>query len=125
VRWNGTAESVEYHQPYLVLFATGFTEVRRVDNGDLVHVIHSPGLYIQNSWDTDSLQATLSGISSPTQDEWDMKAWESQLAGHPPGAGCVSRYRDINTSCLYRYLLQDRLSLPHQVQGPSLTSYYQ
>lgn len=49
VEWEGTAERVALHSPYILLFDTRFIEIRHVHTGRLAQVI--PGTDIHCLWD--------------------------------------------------------------------------
>lgn len=49
VEWEGTAERVALHAPYVLLFDSRFIEVRRLETGRLVQII--PGSDIRCIWD--------------------------------------------------------------------------
>ncbi|KIY49932.1 Dbl homology domain-containing protein, partial [Fistulina hepatica ATCC 64428] len=49
VEWEGTAEHVAFHPPYILLFDTRFIEIRRVETGLLTQII--PGNDVRCIWD--------------------------------------------------------------------------
>ena len=49
IEWEGTAERVAYHPPYVLLFDSRFIEIRHVETGRLVQII--PGNDIRCIWD--------------------------------------------------------------------------
>ena len=49
VEWEGTAERVAWHPPYILLFDSRFIEIRHVETGRLVQTI--PGNDIRCTWD--------------------------------------------------------------------------
>jgi RHO1 GDP-GTP exchange protein 1/2 len=49
VEWEGTAERVAFHPPYILIFDTRFIEVRHIDKGNLVQII--PGVDLHCTWD--------------------------------------------------------------------------
>lgn len=49
VEWEGTAERVAKHLPYVLLFDSRFIEVRRLETGRLVQII--PGTDVRCIWD--------------------------------------------------------------------------
>lgn len=57
VEWEGTAERVAWHPPYVLLFDSRFIEVRHVETGRLCQII--PGNDIRCIWDG-------RGTSTPT-----------------------------------------------------------
>ncbi|KAH7105901.1 Dbl-like domain-containing protein [Auriculariales sp. MPI-PUGE-AT-0066] len=49
IEWEGTAEKVAWHPPYILLFDSRFIEIRHIDTGRLVQII--PGNEIRCLWD--------------------------------------------------------------------------
>lgn len=49
VEWEGTAERVAYHAPYVMIFDSRFIEVRHIETGRLAQII--PGNDIRCIWD--------------------------------------------------------------------------
>lgn len=49
IEWEGTAERVAWHPPYILLFDSRFIEIRHIDTGRLVQII--PGNEIRCLWD--------------------------------------------------------------------------
>ncbi|KAF8301389.1 hypothetical protein DL93DRAFT_2187748, partial [Clavulina sp. PMI_390] len=49
IEWEGTAELVAFHQPYVFIFALQFIEIRHIANGKLVQIIQ--GTNIHCIWD--------------------------------------------------------------------------
>lgn len=49
VEWEGTAERVAFHPPYILLFDSRFIEIRHVETGRLVQII--PGSDVRCIWD--------------------------------------------------------------------------
>ena len=49
IEWEGTAERVAFHAPYILLFDSRFIEIRHVETGLLVQII--PGSDVRCIWD--------------------------------------------------------------------------
>ncbi|KAH9959699.1 hypothetical protein BGW80DRAFT_1131259, partial [Lactifluus volemus] len=49
IEWEGTAEHVARHPPYILIFDSRFIEVRHVENGRLCQII--PGHDLRCIWD--------------------------------------------------------------------------
>lgn len=49
IEWEGTAERVAFHQPYILLFDSRFIEIRHVTTGRLAQII--PGTDVRCTWD--------------------------------------------------------------------------
>lgn len=67
IEWEGTAERVAFHPPYVVIFDSRFIEVRHIDHGQLVQIIR--GTDIRCIWDGRAGAVTSSGTSG-----WDQAA---------------------------------------------------
>ncbi|KAG9050431.1 hypothetical protein FS837_005504 [Tulasnella sp. UAMH 9824] len=67
VEWEGTAERVAYHPPYVVIFDSRFVEIRHVDKGRLVQIIR--GADIRCLWD--GRGASLPAPVTPGPGGWD------------------------------------------------------
>ncbi|KAF9038576.1 CNH domain-containing protein [Panaeolus papilionaceus] len=49
IEWEGTAERVAFHSPYILLFDSRFIEIRHIQTGRLAQII--PGTDIRCTWD--------------------------------------------------------------------------
>lgn len=49
IEWEGTAERIAYHAPYVIVFDPQFIEVRHAETGDITQIIH--GSSISCLWD--------------------------------------------------------------------------
>ncbi|KAG9017026.1 hypothetical protein FRB90_002035, partial [Tulasnella sp. 427] len=67
VEWEGTAERVAFHPPYVVIFDSRFIEIRHVDKGRLVQIIR--GADIRCLWD--GRGASLPAPVTPGPGGWD------------------------------------------------------
>ncbi|KAL0567587.1 Rho guanine nucleotide exchange factor [Marasmius crinis-equi] len=63
IEWEGTAERVALHSPYILLFDSRFIEVRHLETGRLVQII--PGTDIRCIWDGRGAGPTNQVISTP------------------------------------------------------------
>jgi len=64
IEWEGTAERVAWHPPYILLFDSRFIEIRHVETGRLAQII--PGNDVRCIWDGRGMnhsQAALEGSS--------------------------------------------------------------
>jgi len=75
IEWEGTAERVALHHPYILLFDTRFIEVRHIETGRLAQII--PGNDIRCIWDGRGVGTNL---SMPTPVSQDM-GQEAQVHG--------------------------------------------
>lgn len=67
IEWEGTAERVAFHPPHVCLFDPRFIEIRSIDTGRLVQIIH--GTEIRCIWDGRGTNVPQLG-SAPTTNEW-------------------------------------------------------
>ncbi|KAG8961323.1 hypothetical protein FRC03_005538 [Tulasnella sp. 419] len=62
IEWEGTAERVAFHPPYVLIFDSRFIEVRHIQKGRLVQIIR--GTDVRSIWDG-------RGASLPPLEGWD------------------------------------------------------
>jgi len=67
VEWEGTAERVAFHPPYVVIFDQRFIEIRHIEKGQLVQIIR--GTDIRCLWD--GRGSALPPLSTPGPGGWD------------------------------------------------------
>ena len=67
IEWEGTAERVAFHPPYILLFDTRFIEIRRVETGRLSQII--PGNDVRCVWDGRSVDLSLAASPPEGSDE--------------------------------------------------------
>jgi hypothetical protein len=65
VEWEGVAERVSYHHPYILLFSRGFVEVRHAASGHLEQIIRGNG--IRCVWEGSSYQGEDPASVQPNQ----------------------------------------------------------
>jgi RHO1 GDP-GTP exchange protein 1/2 len=65
VEWEGTAERVAFHPPYLLLFDSRFIEVRHIETGRLVQKL--PGSEVRCTWNARGI-STVPPIHTPGPD---------------------------------------------------------
>ncbi|KAJ3569204.1 hypothetical protein NP233_g5203 [Leucocoprinus birnbaumii] len=66
IEWEGTAERVALHHPYILLFDSRFIEVRHIETGRLAQII--PGNDIRCIWDGRGVSSNLSIPATISQD---------------------------------------------------------
>lgn len=66
IEWEGTAEHVAWHPPYVLLFDSRFIEIRHVETGRLAQII--PGNEMRCIWD--GRGTTTSTPVTPGPDGW-------------------------------------------------------
>jgi len=67
IEWEGTAERVALHAPYILLFDTRFIEIRHIETGRLVQII--PGNDIRCVWDGRSLDGGAAIVAAEGTEE--------------------------------------------------------
>ncbi|KAI0792219.1 Dbl domain-containing protein [Abortiporus biennis] len=67
IEWEGTAEHVAWHPPYVLLFDSRFIEIRHVETGRLAQII--PGNDLRCIWD--GRGTTSSSPTTPYTDGWN------------------------------------------------------
>ncbi|KAG5653612.1 hypothetical protein H0H81_011984 [Sphagnurus paluster] len=75
VEWEGTAERVAVHLPYVLIFDSRFIEVRDIDTGRLVQII--PGNDVRCIWDGRGVGTNVA--ANPTKDIDDQNIQEAQV----------------------------------------------
>ncbi|KAF7309564.1 hypothetical protein MIND_00327400 [Mycena indigotica] len=124
VEWEGTAERVAFHAPYILLFDTRFIEVRDVETGRLAQII--PGNDMRCIWDgrgqaSNSNEQNLAdhrnGVLQDARVHGVMNASEPtpQVGRPPPRAVAQHVFELIPTIPLY---------LPGSLASPSTTTYF-
>ncbi|KAJ6474687.1 signal transducer [Mycena vitilis] len=63
IEWEGNAERVALHQPYILLFDSRFIEIRNIETGRLVQII--PGNDIRCLWDGRGVGSTIVATPGP------------------------------------------------------------
>jgi len=66
IEWEGTAERVAFHRPYILLFDSRFIEIRHVTTGRLAQII--PGTDVRCIWDGRSGTSDLRANTLATAD---------------------------------------------------------
>ncbi|EJD48095.1 Dbl-like domain-containing protein [Auricularia subglabra TFB-10046 SS5] len=122
IEWEGTAEKVAWHPPYILLFDPRFIEIRHIDTGRLVQII--PGNEIRCLWDGRGGGAP--PVMTPGPDGWqDGTSQESRvhaamraepLPGHPRVKGSYQLvFELVPTIPLY---------LPGSLSSPGADTYF-
>ncbi|KAJ7825350.1 CNH domain-containing protein [Mycena olivaceomarginata] len=63
IEWEGNAEKVTLHQPYILLFDSRFIEIRHIETGRLVQII--PGNDIRCLWDGRGVGSSIAATPGP------------------------------------------------------------
>lgn len=67
IEWEGTAERVAFHPPYVLLFDSRFIEIRHIDTGRLAQVIQ--GTDVRCIWDGRGT-TSIAPVSTPGPNGW-------------------------------------------------------
>lgn len=75
IEWEGTAERVAFHAPYILLFDSRFIEIRHIATGRLAQII--PGNEIRCTWDGRGVSVTAN--TPPIDSQHDNVVQEAQV----------------------------------------------
>ncbi|KAG6888133.1 hypothetical protein C0992_009546 [Termitomyces sp. T32_za158] len=124
VEWEGNAESVAFHAPYVMLFDPRFIEIRHVETGRLSQIVM--GQDVRCVWDGrghSSNAAAMAGTSS--EDEMVQEAHVHAVLNHPepapqpPGRPLRPIYQHI-----FELIPTIPLYLPGSLSSPSTATYF-
>ncbi|KAL1658879.1 CNH domain-containing protein [Schizophyllum commune] len=124
IEWEGTAERVAFHPPYILLFDTRFIEIRHVQTGLLAQVI--PGNDMHCIWDGRGLNA--SHYPMPV-DGTDNMVQEARVHGvmkapEPPSSQGGFRSSRPVAQHVFELIPTIPLYLPGSLASPSTPVYY-
>ena len=119
IEWEGTAERVAWHPPYILLFDSRFIEIRHVETGRLVQIIS--GHEMRCIWDgrgTNHSQAVSEG------------SWDEIVSQEPRVHGVMNMEttqpgrRGVTTQHVFELIPTVPLFLPGSLASPSHASYF-
>ena len=85
IEWEGTAERVAFHAPYILLFDSRFIEIRHVETGLLVQII--PGSDVRCIWDGRGVStSSISPLHEDSQEAQVHVVMNSSDSTNGPGA---------------------------------------
>lgn len=90
IEWEGTAERVAFHAPYILLFDSRFIEVRHVETGRLAQII--PGNEIRCTWDGRGVSTQTPAV--PIDEDGNQEAQVHFVMNSTDGSGAM-RTRNI------------------------------
>ncbi|KAF7971187.1 hypothetical protein HWV62_21862 [Athelia sp. TMB] len=125
IEWEGTAEQVAIHPPYVLLFDSRFIEIRHVSTGRLVQII--PGSDIHCLWDGRGLSTNIVNTGP--------ESWSEGMSQEPrihavmnapdpvtsPGTGLRPR---AVAQHVFELIPTVPLYLPGSLAAPSTTTYF-
>jgi hypothetical protein len=125
VEWEGTAENVAFHPPYLLLFDLRFIEIRHIETGRLAQII--PGTEVRMTWDGRGSSAAPS-LQTPGPDGWQESAYQEPrvhgvMKAPEPPAGSTVRNRPV-VQQVFELVPTIPLYLPGSLQSPSASAYF-
>lgn len=124
VEWEGNAESVAFHAPYVLLFDPCFIEIRHVDTGRLSQIVM--GQEVRCIWDGrghSSNTAAMAGIAS--EDEMVQEAHVHAVLNHPePTPQPSGRPLRPIVQHIFELIPTIPLYLPGSLSSPSTATYF-
>lgn len=121
VEWEGTAERVAWHAPYILLFDSRFIEIRHVESGRLVQII--PGNDMRCIWD--GRGATNSSMTPNLDGNWDESvSQEPRVHGVMNIESVHPGRRGVSTQHVFELIPTVPLYLPGSLSSPGHASYF-
>lgn len=121
IEWEGTAEHVAWHPPYVLLFDSRFIEIRHVETGRLAQII--PGNDMRCIWDgrgTTSLPPPTPGLEG-----WNEGvSQEPRVHGVMNVADSSNRTQKNVTQHVFELIPTIPLYLPGSLSSPSQSTYF-
>jgi len=125
IEWEGTAEQVAIHPPYVLLFDSRFIEIRHVSTGRLVQII--PGSDIHCLWDGRGLSTNI--VNTGPENWSEGMSQEPRIhavmnAPEPvPTPGTGVRPRAV-AQHVFELIPTVPLYLPESLAAPSTATYF-
>ncbi|KAF8316675.1 Dbl-like domain-containing protein [Clavulina sp. PMI_390] len=133
IEWEGTAERVAFHPPYVVIFDSRFIEIRHIANGKLVQIIQ--GSDIHCTWDGRGyLSRSNTSIypNTPGPSGWDENsgAIDARIHAVMKADNGPSVHRNTISQHVFELAPTQLLYAPppsasHQSQNPTSANYFQ
>ncbi|KAF8887321.1 CNH domain-containing protein [Infundibulicybe gibba] len=89
IEWEGTAERVALHSPYILLFDSRFIEVRHVETGRLAQII--PGTDVRCIWDGRGVGTNVSATGAHGREDMGSEAQVHVVMTPPVESGTKAR----------------------------------
>ncbi|EMD39100.1 hypothetical protein CERSUDRAFT_47353 [Gelatoporia subvermispora B] len=127
IEWEGTAEHVAWHPPYVLLFDSRFIEIRHVETGRLVQII--PGNDIRCIWDGRGTTSVTAATPGP-------EGWNETMSQEPrvhgvmnaaeptPQPGTGPRPNRPIAQHVFELIPTIPLYLPGSLSSPSQSTYF-
>ncbi|KAH8116354.1 Dbl domain-containing protein [Phellopilus nigrolimitatus] len=134
IEWEGTAERVAWHPPYVLLFDSRFIEIRHVETGRLAQII--PGNDIRCIWD--GRGSNVPPVGTPGPDGWAdggpqearihavMQAAEPAISATAASVGAITGVRPTRAVAqqVFQLVPTIPLYLPGSLSSPSNSTYF-
>ena len=120
IEWEGTAEKVAFHPPYILIFDQRFIEIRHIEKGRLVQIIR--GTDVRCLWDGRGTSLPL--VANPGPDGWeDGSSQDSRIH-----AVMKSTEPQQNSKIVVQHVFElvptIPLYLPGPLASPSASTYF-
>jgi len=129
IEWEGTAERVAFHPPYVVIFDSRFIEIRHIAQGKLVQIIQ--GTDIHCIWDgRGSLSRSSSAVHPVTPGGWGENAQSNETRIHAVmkaegGAPATGTTRGAIAQHVFELSPTQLLYAPTPLQPQTSAGYFQ
>lgn len=123
IEWEGTAERVAWHPPYILLFDSRFIEIRHVETGRLAQII--PGNDVRCLWDGRGSNAP--PVGTPGPDGWvesvsqEARVHAVMTAQEEPGS---ARNNRAVAQHVFQLVPTIPLYLPGSLSSPAHETYF-
>jgi hypothetical protein len=121
IEWEGTAERVAIHSPYILLFDTRFIEIRHVQTGRLAQII--PGNDVHCIWDGRGITSPMH-IKTPDGDEDDMQQEARVHAVMNASPAGPERAPRAMAQHVFELIPTIPLYLPGSLASPATATYF-
>lgn len=126
IEWEGTAEHVAWHPPYVLLFDSRFIEIRHVETGRLAQII--PGNDVRCIWDGRGTTTNLPATPGP-------EGWNEGMSQEPRVHGVMNsvdptpqpagpRVNRPIAQHVFELIPTIPLYLPGSLSSPSQSTYF-
>lgn len=119
IEWEGRAERVALHHPYVLLFDSRFIEIRHISTGRLAQIIQ--GHDLRCLWDGRGLNSNASASSPGGEDGMDQEARVHAVMTPPEAVGRSGR---AVPQLVFELIPTIPLYLPGSLASPSEPSYF-
>lgn len=126
IEWEGTAEHIAWHPPYILIFDSRFIEIRHVETGRLAQII--PGNEMRCIWD--GRGTTTNFPATPGPDGWsEGMSQEPRVHGvmnvdTAPAPGTTARRPVPQAQHVFELIPTIPLYLPGSLSSPSQSTYF-